>query len=1059
MRKSVKRRGLCLLAAATVIINSGNSLAFAAEVGTSSVPSAAVLGTAKEDVPVQTDVETAECTDPYDWLWSKAYYDEEKGYFVLTEDVTWTSGSIWYNTPYTGDFTLEMDYYTGVSDRPEGGADGITVAFYADYLYNMGQGQEMGFYGSQGYGVELDTFYNPDYQDPDYQNIGNRLWYGPEYNHIGLVYEVGSNHLVTERLPESEDGTWHHLKIELKNYVCTVYVDGEEKFSYQVQSTGYGWIGITSATGNGTNLHAVKNISITGNPSNEKENLISVTLDSECIADPFPVYSLEEGIVVPEPASRYEYEITATVRNGMSITAKDVDITFQSGEPLNLMEGSSAKIELGDIPSGEEKTVKWKVYAAIPEDGVSAEFKVITLVDNQIRLSTADYVYLDGSYDHDNTIQFGIDQWSFSNSFTYFGPEGETYCLQDTDYQALLKESSNMEREYINEQKNQNWYGSCHGMAVTVILAKIGRLNPADIPNGRESLYAIPKVNNDNVESFINFYQLQQFLFPVIYSKLNFAALPEDQQLTRLSNMASMVDRGGVPVHLALSSADGGHAVVAYKLEGGDYGRFRSRITIYDCNYPDEPQYFYFNEGTDQWEYKNYNKLVWATNDPEILDLTNYNIATENYEAYLQLKRGTAAYLVGDRLERYRIDGNTDEREDGIISYYDANAYLNEDGEEAYGGNLNCTLPDNGSEYQLSPADGDTVDYMLNYQNVAISAKAQDAQSVRFAPDGTLKVERATGDYAYAVCYNEGYHTLPWYKIMIEGTDSGDFTMEQTDKGIRMMSDHLDGAKITVKNRQEEQTLTVSTKESDILISYKVVGGKEIPVILADADGDGVFEEEDTEFTISLDANGGTVSPNTVKTTNGKLVNLPVPNREGYRFDGWYTADGTDKVTSATVFTQDCVLYAKWIPEEDEIIEPDPHISWNIAVRAGVGGTVNGGGVFEENATVTVEAVPDNGYRFVRWEEDGMTVSTNAEYTFTANKDRSLTAFFEKIDSVSGGSEDAVSGSLGGDIESDGMDSSPMTNDSSHIEFWTSLMLCSFVGIITVVIVRLRRRR
>ncbi len=60
-------------------------------------------------------------------------------------------------------------------------------------------------------------------------------------------------------------------------------------------------------------------------------------------------------------------------------------------------------------------------------------------------------------------------------------------------------------------------------------------------------------------------------------------------------------------------------------------------------------------------------------------------------------------------------------------------------------------------------------------------------------------------------------------------------------------------------------------------------------------------------YTITFDANGGTVSPTTKTVTYGQPIGtLPIPVRSGYRFDGWYTINietGGTKVTEDTVFT------------------------------------------------------------------------------------------------------------------------------------------------------------
>ncbi len=72
--------------------------------------------------------------------------------------------------------------------------------------------------------------------------------------------------------------------------------------------------------------------------------------------------------------------------------------------------------------------------------------------------------------------------------------------------------------------------------------------------------------------------------------------------------------------------------------------------------------------------------------------------------------------------------------------------------------------------------------------------------------------------------------------------------------------------------------------------------------------------EPATTYTITLDANGGTVSPATLTTgEDGKVSSLPTPSYSGYTFDGWFTAaSGGDSVGVATVFTADTTIYAHW---------------------------------------------------------------------------------------------------------------------------------------------------
>ncbi|MFQ7155377.1 MAG: InlB B-repeat-containing protein [Merdimonas faecis] len=66
-------------------------------------------------------------------------------------------------------------------------------------------------------------------------------------------------------------------------------------------------------------------------------------------------------------------------------------------------------------------------------------------------------------------------------------------------------------------------------------------------------------------------------------------------------------------------------------------------------------------------------------------------------------------------------------------------------------------------------------------------------------------------------------------------------------------------------------------------------------------------------YTVTFDANGGSVSQTSAVTVAGKLTSLPTPTYDGYDFLGWYTQkDGGDEVTTNTVFTKDTTIYAHW---------------------------------------------------------------------------------------------------------------------------------------------------
>ena len=59
-------------------------------------------------------------------------------------------------------------------------------------------------------------------------------------------------------------------------------------------------------------------------------------------------------------------------------------------------------------------------------------------------------------------------------------------------------------------------------------------------------------------------------------------------------------------------------------------------------------------------------------------------------------------------------------------------------------------------------------------------------------------------------------------------------------------------------------------------------------------------------------------------------------------------------------------------------------------------GTVSGGGVFPNGTQVEVHAIAHEGYSFLRWEENGVIVSTDSVYSFVLEGNRTLEAVFSK---------------------------------------------------------------
>ena len=127
-------------------------------------------------------------------------------------------------------------------------------------------------------------------------------------------------------------------------------------------------------------------------------------------------------------------------------------------------------------------------------------------------------------------------------------------------------------------------------------------------------------------------------------------------------------------------------------------------------------------------------------------------------------------------------------------------------------------------------------------------------------------------------------------------------------------------------------------------------------------------------------------------TTAGTTTNM-----SGYQYRCVVTGSGGVSVTSAAA----TLTVEAYTPPTTYTISAD--------VSPAEGGSVSGGGSYTKGTSVTLTATNNPGYRFVGWVESGTTVSTNPNYTFVANSNRSLTAQFDRISSGGGDSDPTYS--------------------------------------------------
>ena len=165
------------------------------------------------------------------------------------------------------------------------------------------------------------------------------------------------------------------------------------------------------------------------------------------------------------------------------------------------------------------------------------------------------------------------------------------------------------------------------------------------------------------------------------------------------------------------------------------------------------------------------------------------------------------------------------------------------------------------------------------------------------------------------------------------------------------------------------------------------------------------FTPNKTKYAVNASVspeNAGTVSINgsaaassaTGEYIEGLSVTLAATANTGYTFQNW--TKGGEVVSTAKSFAINVTETADYVANFLEISTTE-EVSINITSNAGgtvkINGTATNSTSVAKNSSVTVTALPENGYIFSNW-TDGTEEITTAEYTFVATGNKELTATF-----------------------------------------------------------------
>jgi hypothetical protein len=199
---------------------------------------------------------TADSLDLATWYFAGyANYDSANGWVELTKPFTSQSGTAFQtaSTASGDNVVIQFSFFASGGS----GADGLSLTALdssrmTGFVGELGGG--LGYKGLPGWSVEIDTYYNSEYNDPTPMDHVS-------FHLNGDVYAP----LLWATLPEMEDGKWHEMSVSVSGTTVVVDVDGVNYINGTVSGiTAFpAYVGFSASTGALTNSHLIDALEVT----------------------------------------------------------------------------------------------------------------------------------------------------------------------------------------------------------------------------------------------------------------------------------------------------------------------------------------------------------------------------------------------------------------------------------------------------------------------------------------------------------------------------------------------------------------------------------------------------------------------------------------------------------------------------------------------------------------------------------------------------------------------------------------------------------------------------
>lgn len=514
--------------------------------------------------------------------------------------------------------------------------------------------------------------------------------------------------------------------------------------------------------------------------------------------------------------------------------------------------------------------------------------------------------------DNFNFINASDPRYESMYGINYGFSKSSYYHLANEKTDQLLHGLSPVAKKSILKQINEEWGGSCYGMAIVAALHYIApnRIPLRSMTSGEsESVYELeaPRLNQET-QNLINYYHFMQCLPTAAKFEKERASFCKKYPEEAIRDIVTHLQKKD-PVAACLDT----HEIVLLDIQGEDDDSYT--ISVYDPNSLERRtlklfknsvagtgiKIAYISRTTTELGGHNYDLIhCYMTSDAEdlkVMDLRNYFQLDDNETkaTWLDMDFRFNGWMSAE----IKVGSYTITIENGVITNYSPNLitdlfvrHIKRDTPEDTTPVSEVYLPQLTDSQPIemnitSTGNNDTADIILNDSLLSISTDGP----VKLTYDESARTVDVKADDPTAVSLLMTQNTVndswPWHSWAVDTTGTTTLHAELDSEGLHLTGDGLTGAKYATENADTEQT-----SEGTINVQPDETGKTSVTIINKN-DGDtddtevkGEDKAEETTYTVTV--SGGTAS--LAKAKDGETVTITAEKTD--TFQNWTVVAG-----------------------------------------------------------------------------------------------------------------------------------------------------------------------